>query len=402
MSCETNANRTANANVSAGLTRLVAKSAYVRAVRRNIALTRRALAVVRRFLTGTPPSQPTAVPELKPVETVAPVTPPSGKTCAKCGLTADRSGTWYRLGGQYHCADCAPAAAKRLGVALSVAVPRAAIPLTARNAVSGTHRAPGAVRLQEQPVEVIVGGKNGAPPRMVRLEKNTFAVLRGDTPTGMALTPAMIDGRPAPDRWAVTHIDTGRAFADSFRDIHEAEGLAALLSQFDWTRPFDAMPQSVLTEAGDIIGRYQAQLTALRGSLTDRAWRNRDLTGKWVNDGLGDPAIVLEDNGEKLILAGADGKYAMPRNVVQAPSEADFKHLKLAMPVEPDMLPADTVCARCNRSVTQTFDEQWFTIDNRTYCETCAPDAAKNADLAMPAEYIAAVLSQQPTRKEHK
>jgi len=376
MSCETNANKISSANFSAGLARLAAKGAYVRAVRRNIKLARRALDATRRFLAGTPAPTSTAVPELKPVETVSPVTPPAGKTCTECGTATAHPGAWYRLDGQYHCADCAPAAAKRLGVALAVAVPHSAIRLTARNAVSGTYRAPGAVRLQEQPVDVIVGGENGAPPRMVRLEENAFAVLRGDTPTGMALTPAMIDGRPAPDLWAVTHMDTGRAFADGFRDIHEAEGLAALLSQFNWTQPFDAMPQSVLKEAGEIIGRYQAQLTTLRGSLTDRAWRNRDLTGKWVNDGLGDLAMVLEDNGEKLILAGADGKYAMPRNVVQAPSAQAFKDLKLAQPLETATLPSGQVCARCGQTARDTLDDVWFSINAETVCDTCAPDAA--------------------------
>ena len=162
MSCETNANKTASAGIAAGLTRLAAKSAYARAMRRNIAFTRRALTAIRNFLAGAAPSEPATVRKLSAMPTASPVTPPAGQTCAKCGRTADRGGTWYRLDGKYYCTDCAPAAAQKSGVALTVSAP---------------HR---------------VGADSRSPAA------NTSPRIAGQPLTGVAAapTPSTTDGKP--------------------------------------------------------------------------------------------------------------------------------------------------------------------------------------------------------------
>ena len=100
-------------------------------------------------------------------------------------------------------------------------------------------------------------GSDGSS-RLVRLEKDAFAVLKGAEETGLAVV------REPAGKWTVTHVETGMALAGDMDSVYEAEGLAVLLSPVDWNQPFDEMPQAELQVAGDTIGRYQAQLGSIK------------------------------------------------------------------------------------------------------------------------------------------
>lgn len=229
------------------------------------------------------------------------------------------------------------------------------------------------IRLTEAAVDLVLGV--GEHKRLVRVDQ-AFAVWRGNRPTGMALTPAvMIDPRGQVGTsgcWGVTHIDTGQLIAGDFTDIDQAEGMATLLADFDWTQPFEAMSKSEINEAKRIIEGYRRTLKGPGESVPDE-----DLTGQLVSDGFGDIAFVIEDHGPKLVLANPrDGRYVMPRNMAGPLTEEACRDARLARPIEPAN---GVLCAGCNLPANDREVQAWHAIDGKPYCQDCSREAAKEA-----------------------
>jgi len=422
MSCERNANKTSSASFSAGLARLAAKSAYVRTVRHNIEVAYRALATIRRFLAGTPAPEPTVVPELKAVETIAPVTPPPGKTCAKCGTSTDQPGTWYRLGGQYHCADCAPSAAKRLGVALAVAVPRKT---TGRATPTGTQA--GAARIVGQPDTGVAAAPtpsttDGKPvtltrnitaqkdtlPKSVELDDGGSTQVGVDgyrlltatgRETGLALTPLLTveNGRVqvAQDTWRVTHILSGRDVTPmDFPTPEAAFGLGQLMGQFNWHRPFSDFSRRELATIRATLNAYQNAVTQVTqpdpsASAVSKLKRgiplDAPLHNKLVVDSSGEVVRVFDDLGETLVVTDVLGQsYNVPRIEVRLPDEEDFANTDLAYPLSAEELARETACRNCNRPVGQDRSRQWYRMKGRLLCEHCARVFGPSMNLFLP------------------
>lgn len=339
-----------------------------------------------------------AIPQLDRKATARPLAPAqlAGKRCRRCGATSEaQPGPWFLIREQPYCEHCAPRAAGAAGVGLisgpdwpASSSPAAALP--PGNAASrprpGQNRQ---LRLKEQPVDIAVGIAEGAAPGLVRVE-GAYAVLAGDRPTGMALTPelAVKTGQATGD-WSVTHIDTGLAIAGGFSDLGQAERMAALLAHIDWTRPFETMAQAEIAEAKQIIRAYQASLAQAAGDAATRSWRGRELDGQLVGDGFGEVAYAVEDLGEQVRLVGPEGAYLAPRNLIQPLAHGDYLATRLAQPIEPE---AGTLCSTCLKDVADGPSEEWYRIRGGVFCDSCAPAAAGQAGYLMPQDWIDEVL----------
>ena len=242
-------------------------------------------------------------------------------------------------------------------------------------------RAKKKIRLREEAVDV-AGGDSEGRSRLIRRDR-AFAVLAGERPTGMALTPSyqIKNGQPLTgETWGVTHVDTGRLIAGGFDDLRQAEGLAARLAGLDWSRPFETMPRAGVQTATRIIHDSRAGLAERAQAGTADAW-----TGQLVRDGLGDPAYVVEDHGLKVMLANQGGRYAMPRTMIAPLSEAACRAAKLAQPVEP----ADgAACLTCGLTANQQEIQEWHRIAGSLYCHHCARDAARRAGYTFGQDWL--------------
>jgi hypothetical protein len=167
--------------------------------------------------------------------------------------------------------------------------------------------------------------------------------------------------------------------------------MAALLAHLDWTRPFETMSKAEIREVRQIIRAYQDALAQAEGDAAAKAWRERELAGEMVGDGFGDVAYVVEDMGEQVRLAGAEGTYLAPRNLLKPLTASDYLAAQLAQPLAPE---AGTLCSNCLKDVAEGAGEDWYSIQGGVFCDDCAPAAAEQAGYLMPQEWIIDALAQ--------
>jgi len=348
---------------------------------------------------------PGQAPRLDPRPRVKPLdSPAAGERCAGCQAAAGRKpGAWYRLNGRSYCPDCAPAAANRAGVDLVAPTgPLPAAVVTSTNQQTSSRSRPDYLaaerrvrtKLAESRVGVYAGPDQAGQPRWYAVDG--YVVLRPDgTDTGLALTPALRQSEPAgvveadTGRWGVTHIPSGKHVpgADAYGGPQEAQGLAGLLAQLDWTRA-----EAELTPAE--IGQVEATVRAFNAALahearleptgvpvqspalaTRRLPRQQSLEGWLVADGYGGVARVLDASpgGDRLLVIDSLGeRYEVDRNQIRTPDEADFEGVRVAMSFDPTTRPGDK-CALCNRPTSGTgAGEMWYRMNYKTFCEGCA------------------------------
>jgi len=280
MSCDRNSSQTARAAIENGLSLLSSKKAFYAGVVAGAAglvgglvLARKPLAqatsrararlkeLARRSSsrgTTAPMIDPRRVPELSAGQIIAP-TPREKLTekCAGCGSSPrSKPGVWYVIDGKPHCQDCAPGAARQSKQRLQApSAPRPAVtpqPATASYSRSlapagtstpaGTSSRPArssdlpAVPLSpERRVELTLQRRRVTLALMTQegaqkdTEVDVYAALtrRGEE-TGLGL--AQLEGK-----WTITHMATGMKVAGPYETQYEAQMLASVLAQLDWT-----------------------------------------------------------------------------------------------------------------------------------------------------------------------
>lgn len=366
-----------------------------------------------RQIPALTPSRP--VTQLAPREKVRPLaSAPAGERCAGCQTPAGgKPGAWYRLNGRTYCPDCAPEAAGPAGVDLvAPAAPAPAMNFgpaetkpAARTAETGQpaagrqgasylpaeRRAP--TKLIGSRIGVLAGQNDQGQP--VRLAVNGYVVLRENgADTGLAVTPALRvtgDGGVEEDtqRWWLTHIPSGKHIpgAGAYGQKEEAELLAGVLAQIDWTRDEDELTADEIRQVAATVTAYNAALaeqqppgTAAAGGSAPTSRRvpaDESLEGKLVADGYGGVARVLEDSGRRLYVIDSLGeRYEVDRRQVRTPDEADFEGVRVAMSFDPAQSPP-AKCALCGRPTSGTgAGEMWYKMNFKTFCEGCADQYA--------------------------
>ncbi len=269
MSCDRNSSHTARTAIKNGLSYLSSKKAfYVGAAAGaaglvgGLVLARKPLAqatarararlkeLARRSAsrgTAAPMIDPRQVPELPAGQVVSP-TPREKLTekCAGCGSSPrSKPGAWYVIDGKPHCQDCAPGVARQSKQRLQApagprpaATPppatsssRALVPAGAGARPAQTDTLPAvplspesrvAITLQRRRVTLAMA--NGA------VETDVYAVLtRSGAETGLGL--AQLDS----NAWTITHLASGMKLAGPYETQNEAQMLASVLAQLDWT-----------------------------------------------------------------------------------------------------------------------------------------------------------------------
>lgn len=346
-----------------------------------------------------------------------------GERCAGCRtLAGSKPGAWYNVNGRTYCPDCAPEAAGQAGVDLVAPTapnPAANFTGTSRQPASQTTTAATTVRSQPQylPAErrvptrltpsrvgVYAGqDKEGQP---LWFAVNGYVVTRPDGyDTGLALTPALKmshkDGEVEEDtnRWWVTHIPSGKHIpgAGAYERPGEAQLLAGVLAQLDWTRDETELTTEEIRRVGATVSAFNETLAeetlrhARTGSQTElttrRAPADEPLEGKLVADGYGGVARVLEDNGKRLFVIDSLGeRYEVERSQVRTPDEADFEGVRVAMSFDPTTRP-EGKCALCGRPTSGTgAGEMWYRMNFKTFCEGCARQYAAQEAYLMEGE----------------
>ena len=339
-----------------------------------------------------------SVPQLTPRSAVSPVRPGENSRCAECG-SGDKDGPWYRLEGRLYCRDCARGVAKTLDVDLTLTPEPAPTP----NGSSGpavTLLSPErrrSTRLLPSRVRVRLGDSAQGPGFGI-VENGWVVVDQRGFDTGLAVTPTLkteADGAVAeePGRWRLTHIDSGKALDGVYGSPEEAQAVAGVLAQIDWTKP-----ERELTEAE--INRAQATIRAYRQAVREVGSASgqpesppkpassaatrppTDLTGQLIADRYGGLARVLADSGQTLLACDSLGqRYEVARREVRSPSPQDFELNRVAQPFQPNEA---VTCSRCGRGSSQ--GEPWQKMAGRSFCPACAPDVAADEAYALADE----------------
>jgi hypothetical protein len=357
------------------------------------------------------------VPQLAPREKVRPLTgQPAGERCAGCRTPAgSKPGAWYRLNGRAYCPDCAPEKADQAGVDLvAPASPQpvksfggpARTEATAPTEETGNPaaREPAApylpannripTKLEPSRVGVMAGQTDQGRP--LRFAVNGYVVLRRDgTDTGLALTPALKltdTGGIEEDsgRWWVTHIPSGKHVpgAGAYERPQEAQTLASVLAQIDWTRDEDELTTQEIRQVAGTVTAYNGALAEKKlkgdtqaeppaGPATRRVPADEALDGKLIADGYGGVARVLEDSGRRLYVIDSLGeRYEVERRQVRTPDEADFEGVRVAMAFDPAQK-SGASCAGCGRPTSSAgTGEKWYRMSFKNFCGRCAGDYA--------------------------
>jgi hypothetical protein len=221
---------------------------------------------------------------------------------------------------------------------------------------------------------------------------NGYVVLRPDgSDTGLALTPALKlndqGGKVEADttRWWVTHIPSGKRVpgAGAYNRPEEAQLLAGVLAQLDWTRDETDLTITEIRQVGATVSAFngglaeekvgQARPDSPGKPMPRRIPEDEPLEGRLVADGDGGVARVLGDSGGRLLVIDSLGeRYEVDRNQVRTPDEADFEGVRVAMAFDPVTRPEDK-CALCARPTSGTgAGEMWYRMNFKTFCEGCA------------------------------
>ena len=337
----------------------------------------------------------------------------AGERCAGCRTPAgSKPGAWYQVNGRAYCPDCAAEAAGQAGVDLvAPTAPDPAANFTGPSRQAAGQTTPAATTVRSQPqylpaerrvptrlapsrVGVYAGQDKAGQPTWFAVNGYVVTRPKGDD-TGLALTPALKmshkDGEveEAPNRWWVTHIPSGKHIpgAGAYERPEEAQLLAGVLAQLDWTRDEHDLTTEEIRRVGATVSAFNGSLAeeklrqARIGSppelTTRRIPADETLEGKLVADGYGGVARVLDDNGQRLFVIDSLGeRYEVERSQLRTPDEADFEGVRVAMSFDPTTRPAGK-CARCGRPTSDTgAGERWYRMNFKSFCEGCATQYA--------------------------
>jgi hypothetical protein len=119
----------------------------------------------------------------------------------------------------------------------------------------GTSESKPAPAIQLYPASITIRSDDGSTKKA-----DGYQVVRpSGASTGLAITPyqSSADGN---ESWGVTHMNSGALVQGPFKNISEAQGLAARLSELRWTRL--SVPPEDLSRAQQIVSDYEKSLAA--------------------------------------------------------------------------------------------------------------------------------------------
>lgn len=448
MSCDSNINHLVK-SVKVGIARLSSKRGFYAGVALGAAgLGGAGLVVMARRLSNPRQNQPSVsdpsncivmsqIPKVQTQTKVKPTAKLSGaERCAICRTPAgSKPGSWYTIGNQVYCPDCAGSGANRHKVALMTSEP--VLPTTSYiggtqgsgfvvNGSRSSNKAgtggvpvaagelppadilPGDKTVQTRLVHSKVGIRVGDTPEgqpIPYITQNGQVVIRRDNsePTGLALVPTLIfnPGRPeAPisenlDEWWIIHIPSGRNVSHrAYTDKKAAWQLASVLAQLDWNRDEFEIPDALISKANNTISYFDYYLDKSKKSAgnstsqtvgggavpMDQSLEGRILTTK-------DHGIlrVMKDEGLTLfVIDSAGSRHVIDRSEVTLPTPADFESLRVAVPLEPPTL-GEQVCSLCGAKAKEAKPgARWYMMGWKTYCDSCGPGYANQDDYELP------------------
>ena len=224
--------------------------------------------------------------------------------------------------------------------------------------------------------------KNG-DPRPVSAVIEGYVVLRADgrDTTGLAITPVMKvaeTGEVIEDnnQWAVTHVDTGVMLAYPYASPQDAEILAGIMAQEDWTVPVEDMKPGQFKQVRETIKRFnEAMATAQGGSHLDRPLDGQLVTATMY----GGVSRVIKDGGDTLLLMDQmGGRHEVRRDEVRLPGPGDYESSRVAMAFDPAGEP-ETTCPDCGISSRHTAGQMWYKAGWKARCAGCTKEFAMNA-----------------------
>jgi len=405
MSCDSNANAISKlaCRLSGGISPLAGKRGFYAGLALGgaglvgagmVALARRQSGSGRRPVVNGRPVSLRQIPQLPTRQSIWPLSRPSGERCDQCHAVG-KPGLWYRINDRVYCQDCAPAAAQQADVDL--AVPKPDVPAKPAG-LRGTKSA-GAIsangktaqplspekrvetRLEQSRMRVLVprDKKDGGPVQAVI---DGYVVLRTNgRDTGLAITPVMrITGTGEltenNNQWGVTHVSTGVTLADPYAGPQEAQMLAGILAQEDWTIPVEEMKPGQFKSVIETIKRFNQAVATAKG----QPHIDRPLDGQLVTATMyGGVARVIQDNGSTLLLMDQmGGRHEVRRDEVRLPEPGDYESSRVAMAFDPAG-ETETTCPDCGISSWQTAGEMWYKAGWKARCANCTKSFAMNA-----------------------
>jgi hypothetical protein len=353
------------------------------------------------------------LPQLALPTRIRPMTQlPPAERCTRCRVRSqNKPGAWYTIEGQPYCPDCAPEAAAAANVELVLPEPvavefngvdatramsRARLPATDSRR-SGPGYLPAerrvATRLAPSRIRLNVGRDPEGQPVWFVVEQGQVVLRPDGSDTGLAITPALKIGDlkdgvqdVAEDtgRWWITHIPSGKTLGTQpYARLDEAQLLAGVLAQVDWTRAETEIGAEKLRQVRETVRRFNQALAGHQVGVQTQptspqpefgpAAEPGSLAGKLVADGYGGVARVLADQGETLFLIDNLGaRYEVSRREVRPPDEHDFELCRVAMSFDPAKKP-ETRCAQCGQSSRRLeTGETWYRMGRQAFCRPCS------------------------------
>ncbi len=372
--------------------------------------------------------------QLKPTRDIR-----STDRCVSCRATGQgkSGGGWYVINGRTYCQDCAPGAAREANIDLIAPpqpVPTPPTTVAATTAATDPEILPlkNRIRTKMAPGQVKIQMGLDPDQKPVYYPANGFLLSRtSGKPTGLAITPVLrTEEQPNGDvtvyedktRWYLTHLASGTTLGPQpYASLEDAQGIAEILAQIDWTLPKDKVSTQDQQRALSTILLYNGllssgtapeqaatpeQVAPVPPPITDAAPPtpastppapsavvdaplpgqssfpaknlSRDLTGKLVADPMGGVSRVLADEGEVLFVVDGFGKrYEVYRDQVWAPRYEDFNTIGVAQPLNVSRT-TPKYCSRCkSASSTTPVGQAWYRMDFKTFCPSCAPGYAQ-------------------------
>lgn len=276
MSCTNNVQRCTIAAVKGGISRNANKAAFFAGTCLGVI----ALLAARPFrfwrqrkqskpgkIRPLPPrSSSSLLPVLRGIEQVKPI-PANQLTgqCAQCGNSVRESpnGAWYRLNKGQYCPHCAPDRAKAENIVL--------LPAT-------TEAASGDRPLRYTPRLTTLQAKSVSVGAVENIQGYSVRCLGRDT--GLSLVPevTMREGQAKVNssRWFIIYERAGEPIGGPFANVKQAQTMASLLANFDWTRAPGQFTPAEVQQAAAMARQQRGDL----GFYRDKE-EEKQLEGLW-------------------------------------------------------------------------------------------------------------------------
>jgi hypothetical protein len=123
------------------------------------------------------------------------------------------------------------------------------------------------VKLLRQRVKLTMGGMLRRNP----IDADAYVVETAEgQATGLAIVPRLVvDNGVRVDNahWGIIHMESGKSLGGMCRFDHpvEAEGLASILAQLDWTRPIEDISPQEMADVDKTVRTYHQGLRLAKG-----------------------------------------------------------------------------------------------------------------------------------------